>query len=124
MGKALRELRIPVGDVFTSPAFRALETVRLAQWPDPRPTSELGDNGRSMQGGTEAQAAWLRKRITQFPAGTNTIIVTHLPNLTGAFPKLAADAGDGEALIFGPDGRGGATLVARVKIEDWPAMHF
>ena len=36
MGKALRELDIPIGEVFTSPAYRALETVRLAQLPNPR----------------------------------------------------------------------------------------
>jgi phosphohistidine phosphatase SixA len=124
MGKALRDLKIPVGDVFTSPAYRALETIRLEQWPNPKPVPELGDNGRSMQGGTEAQAAWLRMKVAQFPAGTNTILVTHLPNLTGAFPKLATGVEDGEALIFGPDGKGGATLVARVKIEAWPAILF
>jgi hypothetical protein len=26
---------------------------------------------------------------------------------------------DGEALVFAPDGNGGAKIVARVKIEDW-----
>ena len=36
MGKALRELDIPIGEVFTSPAYRALVTVRLAQLPNPR----------------------------------------------------------------------------------------
>jgi phosphohistidine phosphatase SixA len=122
MGKALRDLKIPVGDVFTSPTYRALETIRLEQWPNPKPAPELGDNGRSMQGGTEAQAAWLRNKVTQFPSRTNTILVTHLPNLTGAFPSLATGVEDGEALIFGPDGKGGATLVARVKIQDWPAL--
>jgi phosphohistidine phosphatase SixA len=124
MGKALRDLKIPVGDVFTSPTYRALETIRLEQWPNPKPAPELGDNGRSMQGGTEAQAVWLQKKVTEFPKGTNTIVVTHLPNLTGAFPNLATGVEDGESLIFGPDGKGGATLVARVKIEAWPAMHF
>jgi phosphohistidine phosphatase SixA len=122
MGKALRDLKIPVGEVLTSPTYRALETVRIEQWPNPKPAPELGDNGRSMQGGTEAQAAWLQKKVAQFPTRTNTILVTHLPNLTGAFPKLATGVEDGEALIFGPDGKGGATLVARVKIEDWPAL--
>jgi phosphohistidine phosphatase SixA len=117
MGKALRNLKIPIGEVFTSPTYRALETVRLAQFPTPKPTPELGDNGQSMAGGTEAQAAWMRKMVTQFPAGTNTLLVTHFPNLTGAFPQLAAGVEDGEALIFGPDG-----LVARVKIDDWPKM--
>ena len=122
MGKALRELKIPIGEVLTSPTYRALETIRLAQWAAPKPAAELGDNGQSMAGGTEAQAAWLRKRVTQFPAGTNTILVTHLPNLTGAFPQLAAGMADGEALIFASDGKGGAKVVARVRIEDWPKM--
>ena len=58
------------------------------------------------------------------PTGTNTIIVTHLPNITGAFPQLASDLADGEALIFGPDAKGKAILVTRVKIDEWPAMRF
>jgi hypothetical protein len=74
-----------------------------------------------MQGGTEAQAVWLRKAVTQFKAGTNTILVTHFPNIRGAFPQLT-DVADGEALVYGPDGKGGATLVARVKIEEWPRL--
>jgi hypothetical protein len=48
--------------------------------------------------------------------------VTHFPNLTAAFPQMAAGVADGESLVFGPDGKGGATLVARVKIEDWPKL--
>jgi phosphohistidine phosphatase SixA len=124
MGKALRELKIPIGDVLTSPTYRALETVRLAQLENPRTYPELGDNGQSMQGGTEAQAAWLQKNVKEFPAGKNTIIITHFPNLTRAFPQWATGVADGEALIFGPDGKGGATVVARVKIEEWPRMRF
>ncbi len=124
MGKALRELKIPIGDVLTSPTYRALETVRFAQLGNPQPYAELGDNGQSMQGGTEAQAAWLRKKVTQFLKGTNIVLVTHLPNLRGAFPPLIDGVEDGEALVFGPDGRGGATIVGRVKIEEWPAMRF
>ncbi len=121
MGKALRDLKIPIGEVFTSPTYRAQETVKYAQLGAPRLTEELGDNGQSMQGGTEAQAAWLRKRVTQFPTGTNTILVTHLPNIRGAFPQLT-DVADGEALVYGSDGKGGATLVARIKIEEWPGL--
>jgi phosphohistidine phosphatase SixA len=121
MGKALRDLKIPVGDVLASPTYRALETVKYAQLGNPRTYTELGDNGQSMQGGTEAQAAWLRKRVTQFPSGSNTILVTHFPNIRDAFPQ-ASGVDDGEALVFGPDGKGGATLVARIKIEQWPGL--
>jgi phosphohistidine phosphatase SixA len=122
VGKALRDLKIPIGDVLASPTYRALETVRYAQLGNPRTYPELGDNGQSMQGGTEAQAAWLRSRVTQFPSGSNTILVTHLPNIAGAFPQSASGLDDGESLVFGPDGKGGATLVARIKIEAWPGM--
>jgi len=122
MGKALRDLKIPIGEVFSSPTYRALETVRLAALGKATPVPELGDGGRSMQVSSEAQAAWLRSRITRFPKGNNTILVTHFPNMSGAFPQDSKGLADGEALIFGPDGKGGATLAARVKIEEWPHL--
>lgn len=122
MGDALRRLKIPIGDVLTSPTYRALETVRYAKLGTPQPHEELGDNGQSMQGGTAAQAAWLQKQVTRFPTGSNTIIITHLPNLTGAFPQQAAGIADGESMILGPDGKGSWTLLARVKIDEWPKM--
>jgi phosphohistidine phosphatase SixA len=121
MGKALRDLKITIGEVFTSPTYRALETVKYAQLGTPKPVAELGENGQSMQGGTEAQAVWLRNAVKKFPAGKNTILVTHLPNIRGAFPEMA-DVADGEALVYGPDGKGGAALVARIKIEEWPGL--
>jgi phosphohistidine phosphatase SixA len=119
MGKALRDLKIPIGEVLASPTYRALETIRMEQWPNPKPVPELGDNGQSMQGGTEAQAVWLQNEVKHFPSGTNKILVTHLPNLTRAFPQTAAGMEDGEALVFAADGNGGAKVVAKVKIEDW-----
>jgi hypothetical protein len=115
---------IPIGEVFTSPTYRALETVRLTQLPNPRTQAELGDGGQGMQGVAESQSAWLRKRVTQRPTGTNTILVTHLPNMAGAFPQWASGLSDGETLVLGSDGDGGATLVARIKIEQWPKMPF
>ncbi len=121
MGKALHDLKIPVGAVLSSPTYRALETVRYAQLGSARTYAELGDNGKSMQGGSEAQAHWLQNKVTQFPSGTNTFIVTHNPNITAAFPQ-ASPVSDGEALVFGPDGKGGATIVARIKIEQWPSL--
>jgi phosphohistidine phosphatase SixA len=117
MGRALRDLKLPIGDVLTSPTYRALETVRLAQLPNPRSYAELGDGGQSMQGATSAQATWLRERVTDLPAGTNTIIVTHMPNISQAFPAWGTVA-DGEAVIVGAGGR----VVGRIKIDDWPRL--
>jgi len=75
-----------------------------------------------MQGVGAAQGDWLRAQVAQFRRGTNTFIVTHLPNISAAFPEDAQGIADGEALVFGPDGKGGATLLARIRIEDWPTL--
>jgi phosphohistidine phosphatase SixA len=117
-GKALRDLKIPIGEVLTSPTYRALETVRLAQLPSPKLQTELGDGGQSMQAVADAQAAWLQKRVTQGMTGSNVICVTHMPNISRAFPS-ASGVADGEALVFRPDGKGGTALVGRIKIEEW-----
>ena len=117
MGKALRDLKIPVGAVLSSPTYRALETIRYAQFGNPQTFPELGDNGQSMQGGTEAQATWLKQKVTEFPRGTNTLIVTHMPNMSRAFPQSTERLEDGEALVFGPTG-----VLARIKIQEWQGM--
>ena len=123
MGKALRDLKIPVGEVLSSPTYRALETARLAQWTNVTPVPELGDNGQGMTRVVpEEQSAWLKRRVTQAPSATNTILITHLPNISRAFPESSSGLADGEALIFSPDGKGGATVVARIKIEEWPRL--
>ena len=124
MGKALRELKIPIGDVFTSPTYRAWQTVRLAQLPNPQPRTELGDGGQGMQGVAKSQLAWLQERVAERRAGTNSILVTHLPNIAGAFPQWVSDLSDGETLVFGADGSSGVTLVARIKIEQWANRQF
>jgi phosphohistidine phosphatase SixA len=123
LGKALRDLKIPIAEVLTSPTYRALETVRLAQLPNPKPQTELGDGGQSMQTVADAQAAWLQKRVTQAMTGSNVICVTHMPNISRAFPS-ASGVADGEALVFHPDSKGGTTLVGRIKIEEWSRLRL
>lgn len=121
MGKAIRDLKISIGEVLTSPTYRAMETVRLAQLPNAKAVDELGDGGQSMQAVADAQAAWLRERVTHLPTGTNTIIVTHMPNIARAFPDWGMVA-DGEGVILGVDAKGDTRLVGRIKIEEWPRL--
>jgi len=123
MGRALRALMVPIGEVLTSPAYRAMETVRLGQFGTPAPVAELGEGPQGMQGVTEAQAAWLRARVTQKPkAGNNTIVVTHNPNLARAFPEWGPTVAQGETVIARPDGAS-IVVIGRIKIEDWPRLH-
>jgi len=124
MGNALRHLGIPIGEVLSSPTYRALQTVKFAQLGQATTFSELGDGGQSMQADNSgARAAWLKARVATVPVqGANTIIVTHYPNIREAFAQSAADLADGEALILKPDGRGAAPVVTRMKIAEWATL--
>jgi phosphohistidine phosphatase SixA len=123
MGEAFKTIGIPIGDVLSSPTYRARETVRLASLGQAQTFAEIGDGGQSMQRITEAPAEWLRKRVAQSPRpASDTVIVTHMPNIVAAFGQAANGAADGETFMFRPDGKGGAELIARIKIEEWPAL--
>ena len=124
MGNALHHLGIPIGQVLSSPTFRALQTVNFAQLGQATTFSELGDGGQSMQADKSGtRAAWLVSRAAQMPLdGANTVIITHFPNIMEAFSQSAAGLADGEALVIKPDGRGGAPVVARLKIDEWETL--
>ena len=123
MGEALRRLKIPIGEVLTSPTYRARETARLARLPNPRPATELGEGPQSMQGAiVPAQTEWLQKKAKEFPKGTNTVLITHVPNITSAFPAETPALAQGEVLVFASDGKGGARVVGRIRIEEWPTF--
>ena len=123
MGEALRRLKIPIGEVMTSPTYRARETARLAGLPNPRAVPELGEGPQAMQGAvTPAQTGWLQKKARDFPKGTNTVLITHAPNITAAFPAETPALAQGEALVFASEGKGGARVVGRIKTEEWPGL--
>jgi phosphohistidine phosphatase SixA len=122
MGAAMKAMHLPVGAVLSSPTYRALQTVRLASLGRAQTYPELGDGGQSMQTLGQGPGAWLRGKVGEMPRpGTDTIIVTHLPNITAAFSS-ATDLKDGESLVFKPDGKGGAELIGRIRIEEWAQL--
>jgi hypothetical protein len=123
MGRAVRALHLPIGDVWTSPTFRARQTAGLAGLPKPTSVAELGDGGRSMSKASAGQAAWLRAKVAEPPRrGTDTVIVTQLPNIAAAFGEAANGLQDGGALVFRPSGDGAPQPLARIVIGEWPQL--
>jgi phosphohistidine phosphatase SixA len=121
MGAALKQLKIHMNEVLSSPTYRALETVRLLEVGKARAVDELGNEG--MKATDEARAAWLRKEVARkTQPGGNRLLITHGPNISAAFPEYSAGMGEGEALIFDPRGKAGPQLVGRVKIGEWPGL--
>ena len=120
-GEALRQIGAPVGDVYTSRLNRAYQTAVLAGLKDVQKSvdfTEVGGMGVSPDENARRNAA-LRKVISTPPkAGTNTIIVTHKPNIIDALGKDWFDVKEAEASIFKPQGESYA-LVARVQADEW-----
>jgi phosphohistidine phosphatase SixA len=123
MGEAFKKLGIPLGDVMTSPAYRARLTVRLAAFGTPKIVPDLDEGAAGMAANAQkAQADFLRAKTNERPvAGKNTILVSHAPNIAAAFGKDGEGVASGEVLVFHP-GTNGGTLVARVRIEAWPKL--
>lgn len=123
MGDAFRRLKIPIGKVLSSPTYRAVETVKLARLGRPTAFAELGPSVQAMSADNSRTRVWLKAKTAEPPpAGTNTLIVTHYPNIAEAFPQEAEGLAEGEALILRPDKGDRACLVARVKIEEWASL--
>jgi broad specificity phosphatase PhoE len=121
LGEAFKALQIRFGQVYTSKFNRAVETGRLATELDVISTPDVTEGGlvvTPIENDRRTEA--LRKLTATPPApGTNTLIVTHKPNILDAFGKDWFEVKEGEASVFKPDGAGKAVLVARVQLVDW-----
>jgi broad specificity phosphatase PhoE len=120
IGAAFRELGIPVGTVLSSEYCRALEYSRLAfTVAQPERSLDLTDPLTDQQKADNVQN--VKRLLGTLPAaGTNTILVSHSPNI-----RLAAGVDlpvEGEAAIFRVDPSGTSTLVTLVMPTDWPVL--
>ena len=125
LGVALRALDVPIGEVLSSPAYRAQETVKLAKLGEPivEPNLDEAGQGMAVQASTSAapsgNAAWLKAAVANPPRrGTNRLIVTHLPVIVAAFGKDYANVAPDEVLVLKPDGEGDSTVIGRLTIDD------
>jgi broad specificity phosphatase PhoE len=121
---AFKTLQIPVGDVYTSKFFRAVETGKLISGKDPKTTADISEGGQVVTPiENDRRAEAMRRLAATMPAkGTNTLIVTHKPNIMDAFGKDWFDVREGEASIFKPDGNGKFVLVGRVQAAQWAEL--
>lgn len=121
IGKAIRALGIPIGEVLVGPYCRTKETADLAFGPHytVRPslmtTSNLPE--REKRPLLEDLRALLAKPV---PDGTNRVLLSHnapLMDAVGIFPKS-----EGIVLVFRPNGIGGADHVATITPGEWDAQ--
>jgi broad specificity phosphatase PhoE len=122
-GEALRQAGVPVGKVYTSKFNRAYETATIAGFTDIEKTSDITEGGLVVTPNeSNRRADALRKLLGTTPKpGTNTVLITHKPNIVDALGKDWFDVKEGEASIFRPE-NGKYVLVARLQMADWPRL--
>ena len=122
-GDALRQIGIPVGTAYTSKYNRAYETTVLAGFKDIEKTADLTEGGLVVSPNENTRRAEaFRKMLGTAPkAGTNTVLITHQPNIVAALGKDWFDVKEGEASLFRPE-NGSYKLVARVQMDEWPRI--
>ena len=107
-GDALRQSGVPIGKVYTSKYNRAYETAVIAGFKNIEKTADITEGGLVVS------------LLSTAPTpGTNTILITHKPNIVDALGKDWFDVKDGEASLFRPES-GTYKLIARVQMEEWP----
>ena len=120
-GDAVRLVGIPVGKVYTSKYNRAYETAVIAGFKDIEKTADLTEGGLVVSPNeNNRRIEAFHKMLGTVPQpGTNTILITHKPNIVDGLGKDWFDVKEGEASLFRPE-NGNYKLVVRVQMEEWP----
>ncbi|MEV4177755.1 histidine phosphatase family protein [Nonomuraea sp. NPDC049709] len=115
IGRAVRRLGIPIGQVLASPYRRTRETAELA-FGRVRETRELINE--IYPGADDEELARALRGLLRRPPdpGTNTVLVSHGFNLNRATGLTSAE---GETFVFSP-GRG--EPVATIGVDDWRSL--
>jgi phosphohistidine phosphatase SixA len=125
IGAAFRNAAIPVGKVLASGLCRAVETAQLA-FGRVEPSDALLIESFVPVAGAPVPPPWpqrveLMKALIATPpaAGTNTVLITHFPNIKAA---LGIQINFGDAAIIKPDGRGGVAVLGKILSREWSSL--
>jgi virginiamycin B lyase len=120
IGRAIRELRIPVGSVLASRYCRTRQTASLA-FGRVRTTIDLTSLPSSPTAAERNRRVAALRRLLGTPPRPrlNTVLVAHLFNIEAA---AAVSLEEGEAAVFRPRGRSRFRLVAKVRPSGWAAL--
>jgi len=123
VGEVFRAAGIRIGKSYSSRFQRALETARLIGGKEPVAALDVTEGGLVVSPNENNRRTQAFLALIGAPAdsGTNTLIVSHKPNIIDALGKDWFEIKEGEASIFKPQGDGRYTLIARVQIGQWAA---
>jgi phosphohistidine phosphatase SixA len=117
IGRGVRALEIPVGDVRASPMCRTRDTARLAFGRVTLDRDLITPGIVGTQADDTRRGETLRALAERPPQpGENRVLVTHTGNIGAAFGEEAVQ--EGETLVYAE----GAELVGQVRAEQWARL--
>lgn len=123
MGLAIAALKIPIGEVYSSPFCRCVDTawnITLGQ--QPQISNNLYFAAKETRQGKAKLGRLLKKMLATAPkAGTNTILVSHTSNLKEAvdlWPKP-----EGVAFIFKTRANGEIDFAGKILPHEWHSLN-
>jgi broad specificity phosphatase PhoE len=121
VGAVFRAAGVPIGKSYSSRFYRAVETARLIGGKEPQATLDVTEGGQVVSPNENNRRTQALRALVAMPPdpGTNTLIVTHKPNVLDAFGKDWFEVKEGEASIFKPEGSGKYAVVTRVQMAQW-----
>lgn len=121
VGMAIKQAGIPVGEVFSSPLCRAIESAQLAYGGNVQTVYELMYTAHLTSEEKLPVVAKTRELLSRpVAAGSNRVIVAHAPNLADVmayFPRV-----EGTVIVFRPSDKGGFEYLASIHPEQWPEL--
>lgn len=122
VGEAIRRAAIPIGEVYSSPLCRAVESARLAYGPGVQVENNLMYTAHLTSAQKEPVLAKTRELLSRpLPeAGKNRVLVAHAPNvadLIGYFPET-----EGTVIVFRPLNEGRFDYVMSILPKEWPEL--
>jgi len=125
IGAAFRKADVPVGKVLASGLCRAMETGRLA-FGRVETSDALMIESFVPVAGAPVPPPWpqrvemMKALVATAPeAGTNTVLITHFPNIRA---MLGIQINFGDAAIVRPDGHGGVAVVGKILSREWGTL--
>lgn len=120
MGAVIKDLKIKIGEVYTSPYCRCVDTAKIA-FGRYNIVNEMRATFATNLKESTILVSFLKKQLSAPPAkGFNTVLLGHTANLrelTRVWPKP-----EGVAHIFRPDNNGGYQHLGRILPTEWSTL--
>jgi phosphohistidine phosphatase SixA len=120
LGRAFRELEIPVDEVLASEYCRTRETAQLAFGEFRREPLLTGFPPDDPAGPYEARVLATQELLgAPPPDGSNTVLVAHVKNLEAA---ADVEIDEGDTAVFQPFGGSRFRYLGRIPVAAWPRL--